>query len=73
VYCGFCVEACPEDAIHMDTKILEIAAYSRERMVLDMNELLNLHLGVRGGPEHTSCPRIEGIRGNPEYTRLAKS
>jgi NADH-quinone oxidoreductase subunit I len=41
VYCGFCVEACPEDAIRMDTQILDIAAYSREGMMLDMNELLN--------------------------------
>ena len=41
VYCGFCVEACPEDAIRMDTKILDIAAFSREGMQLDMNELLN--------------------------------
>ena len=41
VYCGFCVEACPEDAIRMDTQILDIAAYSRQEMVLDMNELLN--------------------------------
>ncbi|MBI4358414.1 MAG: NADH-quinone oxidoreductase subunit I [Candidatus Omnitrophica bacterium] len=41
VYCGFCVEACPEDAIRMDTKILDIAAYSRQGMMLDMNELLN--------------------------------
>ena len=41
VYCGFCVEACPEDAIRMDTQILDIAAYSREGMILDMPELLN--------------------------------
>ncbi len=41
VYCGFCVEACPEDAIRMDTQILDIAAYSREEMMLDINELLN--------------------------------
>ncbi len=41
VYCGFCVEVCPEDAIRMDTKILDIAAYSRAEMMLDMNELLN--------------------------------
>lgn len=41
VYCGFCVEACPEDAIRMDTQILDIAAHSREGMVLDMPELLN--------------------------------
>ena len=41
VYCGFCVEVCPEDAIRMDTEILDIAAYSRDQMKLDMNELLN--------------------------------
>lgn len=41
IYCGFCVEACPEDAIRMDTKILDIASYSRGGMMLDMNELLN--------------------------------
>ena len=40
VYCGFCVEVCPEDAIRMDTKILNIAAYSRDEMKLDMKELL---------------------------------
>ena len=41
VYCGFCVEACPEDAIRMDTQILNTAAYSREGMKLDIAELLN--------------------------------
>ncbi|MFC1476034.1 NuoI/complex I 23 kDa subunit family protein [Candidatus Zixiibacteriota bacterium] len=42
IYCGFCVEACPEDAIRMDTGILEISAYSREGMVLDIDLLLAL-------------------------------
>ncbi len=41
VFCGFCVEACPEDAIRMDTKIVDLAAYSRQEMMLDMNALLN--------------------------------
>jgi len=41
VYCGFCVEVCPEDAIRMDTKILDISAYSREGMVLTMDDLLH--------------------------------
>jgi NADH-quinone oxidoreductase subunit I len=41
VYCGYCVEVCPEDAIRMDTQILDIAAYSRKEMQLDMNDLLN--------------------------------
>ena len=40
VYCGYCVEACPEDAIRMDTGILEIAAYSRERMIWTKEMLL---------------------------------
>ena len=41
VYCGYCVEVCPEDAIRMDTHILDTAAYSRAQMKLDINELLN--------------------------------
>ena len=41
VYCGFCVEACPEDAIRMDTQRHDIAAYSRDGMWLDLKELLN--------------------------------
>lgn len=41
VYCGFCVEACPEDAIRMDTRILDISAYTRDQMKLDLQELLN--------------------------------
>ena len=41
VYCGYCVEVCPEDAIRMDTQILDIAAYSRKAMQLDMQELLH--------------------------------
>jgi NADH-quinone oxidoreductase subunit I len=41
VYCGYCVEVCPEDAIRMDTGILDVAAYSREAMRLDIHELMN--------------------------------
>ncbi len=44
VYCGFCVEVCPEDAIRMDTGILDVAAYSREAMRLDIHELMNPEL-----------------------------
>ncbi|HIL38250.1 MAG: NADH-quinone oxidoreductase subunit I [bacterium] len=39
VYCGYCVEVCPEDAIRMDTGILDLAAFSREAMQLDIHEL----------------------------------
>ena len=40
VFCGLCVEACPEDAIRMDTGILEISAYTREGMIYNMKDLL---------------------------------
>ncbi|MBI4437051.1 MAG: NADH-quinone oxidoreductase subunit I [Candidatus Omnitrophica bacterium] len=41
VYCGYCVEVCPEDAIRMDTKIMNIASYSREGMWYNMDRLLH--------------------------------
>ena len=41
VYCGYCVEVCPEDAIRMDTGILDVAAYSRAEMQLDIHELMD--------------------------------
>jgi len=40
VFCGFCVEACPEDAIRMDTGITELASYTREGMVYRIDQLL---------------------------------
>ena len=40
VYCGFCVEACPEDAIRMDSGHLEISEYSREGMLYHIDRLL---------------------------------
>ena len=42
--CGYCVEVCPEDAIRMDTGILDLAAYSREVMRLDIHELMDPQL-----------------------------
>lgn len=41
VFCGYCVEACPEDAIRMDTGILEFSSYTREGMVYDLRKLLS--------------------------------
>ena len=41
VYCGYCVEVCPEDAIRMDTQILDVAAYTRDAMKLDIHELMD--------------------------------
>jgi NADH-quinone oxidoreductase subunit I len=42
IFCGYCVEACPEDAIRMDTGILEISNYTRNGMMLDMQTMLKL-------------------------------
>jgi NADH-quinone oxidoreductase subunit I len=41
VFCGFCVEACPEDAIRMDTGIVEMGAYTREGMIYRIDQLLS--------------------------------
>lgn len=40
VFCGYCVEACPEDAIRMDTGQVEMAAFSREGMVWKLSDLM---------------------------------
>jgi NADH-quinone oxidoreductase subunit I len=41
IVCGYCVEACPEDAIRMDSYDLETASYSRGGMILTLKELLD--------------------------------
>jgi NADH-quinone oxidoreductase subunit I len=40
IYCGYCVEACPLDAIRMDTGIFSVTAVNRESFVLELPELL---------------------------------
>ena len=40
IYCGYCVEACPVDAIHMDANDVEISAFNRKDMIWNMAELL---------------------------------
>ncbi len=59
IYCGFCVEACPKDAIRMDTKIYEINAYTRQDMVHNKAYMVNLMDGQK--------PLAEDVyRANPE-------
>ncbi|MBN2433098.1 MAG: NADH-quinone oxidoreductase subunit I [Acidobacteria bacterium] len=41
VVCGYCVEACPEDAIRMDTYIVETSSYSRDGMIITLEDLMN--------------------------------
>ncbi len=51
VFCGYCVEACPEDAIRMDTGILEFSSYSRAGMIYTKETLLSLEpAGLDGTP-----------------------
>ena len=59
VYCGYCVEVCPEDAIRMDTGILDVAAYSREAMRLDIHELMDP--GLDKPISRCNPPRAEGM------------
>ena len=56
VFCGFCVEACPEDAIRMDTGILEFSAYSREGMIYTMDKLLALEPADETGRPRSPVP-----------------
>ena len=61
VFCGYCVEACPEDAIRMDTGILEFSAYSRAGMIYGKEVLLALEpAGADGLP--TVAPPVGLIR-----------
>jgi NADH-quinone oxidoreductase subunit I len=40
IYCGYCVEACPMDAIRMDTGIFSVVTADRDSVVIKMDELL---------------------------------
>jgi len=48
VYCGLCEEACPCDAIRMDTGIYEIVADDRKKFVVNKEFLL----------DHTRGPKL---------------
>ncbi|MBR6611376.1 MAG: 4Fe-4S binding protein, partial [Campylobacter sp.] len=39
VFCGLCVEACPKDAIRMDSGIFTKVEGKREDFISDINEL----------------------------------
>ena len=40
IYCGYCVEACPMDAIRMDTGIYSTTGSERQGMLKTLDELL---------------------------------
>ena len=56
VFCGYCVEACPEDAIRMDTGILEFSSYSRRGMVYTKETLLALEPAAKDGKPTSPIP-----------------
>jgi NADH-quinone oxidoreductase subunit I len=56
IFCGLCVEACPEDAIRMDTGILEFAAYDRASMVYTKDTLLALEPARADGAPASPVP-----------------
>lgn len=40
IYCGYCVEACPMDAIRMDTGIFSVTSNSRESLLIGLEQLM---------------------------------
>ncbi|MBI4677440.1 MAG: NADH-quinone oxidoreductase subunit I [Elusimicrobia bacterium] len=40
VFCGYCVEACPVDAIRMDANDLDLPAFDRKDMIWDLRRLM---------------------------------
>jgi NADH-quinone oxidoreductase subunit I len=41
IFCGLCVEACPEDAIRMAPEVPNLPSMNRETMWIKKDELLN--------------------------------
>ena len=46
IYCGFCVEACPMDAIRMDSGIFSVVSDSRSSLLIGLDELLATPAGI---------------------------
>jgi NADH-quinone oxidoreductase subunit I len=65
VFCGYCVEACPEDAIRMDTGVLEFSSYSREGMVFDLKALLSRSEAPAQPPETEKVYALTADRSAP--------
>jgi len=59
IFCGYCVEACPEDAIRMDTGDLDFASLSREAMFYDIRRLLS----------HSPLPQVQAGGTSPLDSR----
>src|SRR5579871_1725111 len=57
IFCGYCVEACPCDAIRMDTGMHAVPYDSRDQFIYDKDQLL--HFTGRSGERKTENPRHE--------------
>ncbi|RJP73067.1 MAG: NADH-quinone oxidoreductase subunit I [Candidatus Zixiibacteriota bacterium] len=51
-FCGYCVEACPCDAIRMDTSVMELSDWDRTRLVYDKEYLMRDVAGPGAPPEY---------------------
>lgn len=57
VFCGYCVEACPVDAIHMDANKVELSTYSRQDLIWNIKELMgDVPKVPKKGPEAPTNP-----------------
>jgi len=56
VFCGYCVEACPVDAIHMDANEVELSVFTRKDMIWNMPELLGDVKKTPSGPVRAVDP-----------------
>jgi NADH-quinone oxidoreductase subunit I len=68
IFCGFCVEACPCDAIRMDTGMHAVPYDSREQFIYDKRVLLQF--AGRHGEKKTENPRHEP--GDPTHPGLTR-
>ena len=68
VFCGFCVEACPCDAIRMDTGNHPVPYDSRDQFIYRKDLLMSF--ASRDGQKETENPRHEpGDPTHPGITR----
>jgi len=56
IFCGFCVEACPVDAIRMVASTEKLVGYNRFKMVYDRDTLMNWNKIVNDDVVHGYNP-----------------
>ena len=69
IFCGFCVEACPCDAIRMDTGVHMTAFDLRSDFVYDKDQLMS-HVGQDGTQKSANTRHEPGDPTHPGITRL---